>query len=150
MPITSVNPNTYCRFIGGTPLTVNYNYTGTTDLIPGSVVVFGDYPLISSTGIKARPADALNAGLAVRGGWYEVTAAAVTTDITAGTKVYWDATNKRVTNAASGVHFGFVMNTFGEDIDAGKTGKVYVYHDPNGTTAVASGGGGGGGGGGQS
>lgn len=131
--MNTVNPNTVSRFVGGTPLTVNYWYEGTKDIPAGDVVVVAKRPLIARTGIKARPADGYNAGLDVIGGWYEMKCTATGVKVTANMEMYWDDTNKVVTPKASGnYHLGFTLSDQPE-IASGATGVAYIYHCPNGT-----------------
>lgn len=130
---------TVARFKGGTPMTVNYNYTGETDLAPGSIVMFAGRPMISSTGIKNHPSEKFNAGLAVGGGWYEINCKAEAGALATYPDLYWDATNSRLTNSGNGLpHFGFAMNT-GKTLASGAEGKIFAYHSPNGTIGGADG-----------
>lgn len=72
------------------------DYTPTTDLDAGSVVVVGGDLL----GITTRKATAgQTTGLAITG-VFDVTKD--NSDITVGEKVYWDAANQRATDVAAG------------------------------------------------
>ena len=130
---------TVARFKGGTPMTVNYNYSGDSDLAPGSVVMFAGRPMISSTGIKNHPSEKFNAGLAVGGGWYEINCKAEAGALATYPELYWDATNSRLTNSGNGLpHFGYAMNT-GKTLASGAEGKIFAYHCPNGSIGGSDG-----------
>ena len=73
------------------------DYTPTADVAAGDVVVQGDL-----IGVAPRPIPANTLGsLAVEGGFDFPKATGAGSAITAGTKVYWDATNKVATATAS-------------------------------------------------
>lgn len=81
------------------PVSVGFrvNYTPSAAVALGAVVVQGDL-----VGVADRPiaANALGA-LAVQGIFSFPKATGTDTALTVGTKVYWDATNSRVTATAS-------------------------------------------------
>jgi len=101
------------------------DYTPALAVSAGEVVVIGSLPLVAHLDI---PANTLGA-VAAAGGVYKMTAGGA---ISAGAKVYWDASNSKV--VASGVsgakHFGFCApnSSATEDGDT-----VEVIHAPDGT-----------------
>jgi predicted RecA/RadA family phage recombinase len=74
------------------------DYTPTSDVAAGAVVVQGELVGVSP---RAIPANALGA-LAVVGVFDFPKATGGSTAITAGSSCYWDATNQRATTTASG------------------------------------------------
>lgn len=105
------------------------DYTPTADIAPGQVVIVGNIPMIHNR-LEPFVYDAGRpnrmVGLARRGGYYMVAAAAGTQ---AGTRVFWDNTNKRVTTTAtSNKHFGITGNVAA--VNDGD--QIPVEHQPQG------------------
>ena len=103
----------------GTPLMVDY--TPSSDVSAGEVVVVGELPLVAHDDIEADAKGSLAAG----GGVYKVTADG---SLSAGALVYWDDTNNKVTaTTADNKAFGFVA----PDSSASQDGdEVDVIHCP--------------------
>ena len=101
------------------------------DYTPGSAVTAGDVVVIASRNYIAHRDIAANAlgSLAASGGVYTFPkTAGSTTAIAAGTKVYWDATNKVATATSSGnTVLGYVVPAGSADADT----TVDVVHDPS-------------------
>lgn len=72
------------------------DYTPTTNVAAGAVVVQGDL-----IGVAKRSISANNVGVLAVAGVFDFPKAP-SSAITAGAKVYWDAVNKRVTTTADG------------------------------------------------
>ena len=89
------------------------DYTPTSAVAAGDVVVLGEILGIAKTAI---PADTLGA-LALEGQFAVPKATGGGTALTRGTEVYWDATNVRVTTDASGgkPRFGLVTTAASDD-----------------------------------
>ena len=103
----------------GTPLMVDY--TPSSAVSAGDVVVVGELPLIAHDDIAADELGALAAG----GGVYKVTAGGAAS---AGAVVYWDDTNDKVTTTSTGNKtFGYVApdNSAAADGD-----EIDVIHAP--------------------
>lgn len=105
------------RLHHGTPRMVDY--TPSSAVAAGDVVVIGSVPHIAHLDIPANRKGAL----AAQGGVYQVTAAAT---IAVGKKVYWDDTANRVTETTgTNTSFGWTESA------AGTSGSsVYVLHMP--------------------
>lgn len=99
------------------------DYTPGSDVAAGDVVVVGDVPRIAHRKIASGDLGAL----AEYGGVYEVTGGAA---IAAGTDVYWDNTENKVTEtAASNTHFGRTVTAC-----SGDDATCNVLHMPKGIT----------------
>lgn len=108
-------------FISGEP-TMD-DYTPSSALVGGTVVVVGQRPLVAHRNCAANEKGALASG----GGVYELTADGAIGD---GVAVYWnDSTNKATvtTNSGNNKHFGFGVpgSTASSDGD-----KIRVRHNP--------------------
>ena len=104
-------------FSHGYPVMVPY--TPTADVAAGDVIVVGDTPMVAHDNITAgRLGD-----LAVGGGVYRVVSAGA---ISAGTIVYWDDTNNKVTASGTG------NKAFGIAIEAASAANetILVWHHP--------------------
>lgn len=109
------------QFIHGDPLMVDYTFSGT--IADGQVIVVDDLPLISHRSWVSGDEGALAAG----GGVYDCIADAA---IVAGSIVYWDDTNNKVTETASGNKiFGYVAPSSSSAAD-GDT--IRCVHTPGG------------------
>jgi len=103
----------------GSPLMADY--TPGSAVTAGDVVVVSQIPCVAHSDIAASELGAL----AVGGGIYTTTGDAA---IDAGDKVYWDDSEDKVTETASGnPHFGFVAP--GSSC-SGDGGTVDVIHNP--------------------
>jgi predicted RecA/RadA family phage recombinase len=113
-------------FRHGDPLMADYTPSG-ADVSAGDVVVLGaKTPAVCHRDIV----DGELGALAMGGGVYRMTADAA---ITAGEAVYWDATNEKVTETASGnTLFGIAVTTSAADDD-----PIDVKHQPDGFAAAA-------------
>jgi predicted RecA/RadA family phage recombinase len=94
------------------------DYTPGTDVASGAVVVQGELVGVARTPI---PANTLGS-LAVAGIFDFPKATGVSTAITVGSNVYWDAANQRVTTTATGNKL--VGKTVKAAVDADATARV--------------------------
>ena len=109
------------KFVHGTPHVQMMDYTPSSAVTGGSVVVVGDRPLIAHRDIAADEQGALAAG----GGVYEVMAGEA---IAAGKLVYWDDTNKKVIETKStNTTFGYMEADSSASADED---MVRVHHVP--------------------
>lgn len=106
-------------FRHGTP--IMSDYTPGSAISAGDVVVVDDVPCIAHSDLVSGRLEAV----AMRGGAYECAADAA---IVAGSKVYWDDTNNKVTETATGNKgFGYIEAGSSAAADGD---KVNVIHAP--------------------
>lgn len=109
------------EFVHGSPLMVDH--TPSADVSAGDVVVVGDICRIAHRDIAANTLGALAAG----GGVYRMPKeTGSSTAIAAGTKVYWDAGNSVITDAAGSLKA--VGYTVAASVDGDAT--QLVHHVP--------------------
>jgi predicted RecA/RadA family phage recombinase len=101
----------------GSPTFADYTPVGA--IVAGDVIVVGDLPVIAHTAIAAAALGAVSVG----GGIYDMVADAA---ITAGSRVWWDATSK-VSETPAGMQFGYIAPGSSSAVD-GDT--VQVVHAP--------------------
>lgn len=105
-------------FKHGTPRMVDYTPGSATQ--GGDVVVVGDLPLIAHRDIAANEQGALAAG----GGVYECTAGEA---IAAGKKVWWDDTNNKLVETATGNKvFGYLVDGSSAAADGDKVQALHL------------------------
>src|SRR5690349_18618084 len=102
----------------GNPQKQNYTPTG-GDVAAGQVVVFGGRALIAALPIANNTLGALDAG----DGFY---AATMLTNLAAGTEVYWDDTNNKLTSTSTNNAKVGVLTEGG----TGANTTVEFFHDP--------------------
>lgn len=95
------------------------DYTPGSAVVAGDVVVVGDLPVIAHSAIAANELGAVSVG----GGVYDMLADAA---ITAGSRIWWDATSK-VSETPAGMQFGYIAPGSSSAAD-GDT--VQVIHAP--------------------
>jgi len=114
------------NFRHGDPLMVDY--TPSSAVNAGDVVVISNYPLIAHQDIAANALGAVAAG----GGVYEMTAGEA---LNAGEKVYWDDTNNKVKKTPGVGETYYHLGRLSPDSSASADGDtVRVIHDPDGST----------------
>lgn len=105
------------QLVSGSPIMVDY--TPSSDVAAGAVIVTGDTPRIAHSAIASGKLGAL----AARGGVYKVAADAA---IAADKKVYWsDSANKVTETATSNKGFGYTVTASAADADI-----IEVLHSP--------------------
>ena len=113
-------------FRAGKPLMLDY--TPSSAVNAGDVVLSGNRPLIAHTDIAANTKGSVAAGGCV----YDATAGEA---LNAGDKVYWDDASKKIKKTVGAgqthYHFGFVVPDSSASAD-GDT--VRVQHQPDGST----------------
>lgn len=115
------------RFVKGTPVPVDY--TPGTAKTGGSVIVIGEKPYIAHRDIAAGEMGALMA----RGGRYECPCDGA---MTGGARVYWDATNSKLTlSAGNNKHFGYLIPDAAPAADGD---LAHADHNPGGVAGGSS------------
>lgn len=113
-------------FVHGDPLMVDY--TPSSDVAAGDVVVIGVIPYVAHGDIPANTKGAV----AARGGVYQGIAAG---NYAPGAKVYWDADEGEFSTAVGSLpHFGFIVPSSDPAADGD---PVIVEHCPDGSTTSA-------------
>ena len=123
----------YAVFWSGKP--IMSKYTTATSYKVGDVIVIGSIPCVAHEAKPSYTGDTLTDALAVYGGIYKIMADGA---ISPGSAVYWDATNKKVTQTASGnTHFGWLLagpaSSDGDMVAAGPGADgdlAWVFHAP--------------------